>query len=241
MENGSELKVDTVEVPNVELELTNKKENVALIEGFNPYATIDSQMEYAKILLNSGALPAQYKKDKPEAVILAANYGKELGFSFITALRSVYFVNGNPSLSTQAMVSLLLQKGVVTKTIKDFELIKKEDGTFIYDPGFEGQAARRSRRTIIRFYRKHSILGIVLEEDITYTTYEATQAGIYGNVWLKYPHLMIWYRTYSFGAKRVASDLLNGLTSVEELVDSIPNTGVTYDLDAEGNIKIMTA
>lgn len=233
---------EVTNIPNIELGLTEQSKE-QLLTKFNPYDTINSQMEYAKILLSSGALPIQYKKDKPEAVVLAANYGRELGFSFIASLKNIYFVNGNPSISTQAMVALLLQKGVVTKTLKDFELVtfkdKNGEEKQVYDPGFETDPKRKSKRTTIRFYRKHPILGIIIEEDISYTTYEATQAGAYANVWLKFPHLMLWYRVYSFGAKRIASDLLNGLTSTEEMLDAFKDGNIIYNLDSEGNMKLI--
>lgn len=51
---------------------------------------------------------------------------------------------------------------------------------------------------------------------------------------------MLWYRTYAFGIRRFAADVIHGLYTVEELVDAGLDKNVTYDLDNEGNIKIIT-
>lgn len=206
----------------------NTETNLQRFEGMN---TMEVQLEYARMLINSKALPVQYKN--PEAVVMAINYGKELGFKAITSILNLFFINGRPCLSTQAMCAMLLSKGVVHKTLEDSVKVKKEDGSdFLY----EGQVARR---TTIRFYRRHPLLGVVIDETISYTDTEAKLAGIYANVWLKFPKLMLWYRTYAFGARRFAPDILSNLSTIEEMLEMDKDNPITYELDNNGNLKLI--
>lgn len=198
------------------------------IEKFN---TLEQQLNFANILIQSKALPPHYKN--AESVLLSINYGKELGFTPIVSILGVYFVNGTPSLSTQSMCALANSLGVAQQTLEDFALIKNDKGeTYKDKDGLE------LRKTTIRYSRLHPTLKILISETFSFTNWEAKQAGLLKNVWLTYPKIMLWYRTYALGLRRFAPDILKGLYTIEEILDISKDSNLTYDLDSEGNIKV---
>lgn len=217
------------EKPIEERELVVQEEK---INKFENLSSLEQQLNYAQILINSKALPKQYLS--AESVLMVINYGKELGFPPITSLMNIYYVNGRPSLATQAIVALANKNGIAHKTIEDWIPVKNEEGKPYKD--VDGLVCRR---TTIRYYRKHPTLGIILEEDFSFSNWEAKTAGIYKNVWISYEKVMLWYRTYALGLRRFAPDVLSGLYSVDEMIDSNKNLSIDYILDEENNIKII--
>lgn len=222
--------------------VTNQEQNLSKFDAFN---SLEQQKQFAEILINSRALPKQYTN--AESVIMAANYGKELGFSFVTALNSIYYVSGKPSLSTQAMIALCQSNDIIHKTIEDYEVVykKDKDDNFILDEKgnktfFKDSDGEPVRRTTIEYIRIYKHLNNYISRDrFSYTTKEAKDAGLYKNVWSTYPKVMLWYRTYAFGVRRFAADVLHGLITIEEMVDVGLAGNVNYNLDNDGNIKII--
>lgn len=56
--------------------------------------------------------------------------------------------------------------------------------------------------------------------------------------WTKYPKLMIEHRAFTFGARAIASDLLNGCQEITELYDI---NNIAYDASDEGTITVLDA
>jgi hypothetical protein len=180
-----------VEAKKEENKIAKLDKNVAAT--FNAFTNLETQKEFADILIKSKALPKQYVNS--ESVIMAANYGRELGFDFVTALNSIYYVSGKPSLSTQAMVALCLSKGIIHKTIEDYEIMykkDKDDNFVLNDKGnkiaYLDSDSEPIRKTTIEYIRVYKHLNnYVSTERFSYTTKEAKDAGLMKNVWMQYP------------------------------------------------------
>lgn len=178
----------------------------------------------AKVLCESKLLPVSY--NTPEKAIVAIAQGRELGLGALTSLYNLYFIQGKPVLSVHAINALITSKGIACKTKCDLEsyTIKKTDGTTIND-----------KKTTIIFYRKHAILNMVLEEEVTVTLREMKTAGLLEkDNWQKYPKQMLWNRCFTFGARRIASDILLGVMEVSEAGDTFNKN---YSVAEDGNAK----
>jgi hypothetical protein len=97
----------------VDLQITPKQSSFAV------------QMEYATILSKSDLIPVAFR-NKPSDILIAQEYGKELGLSPIKSLFEIYIVDGVPSISGKYLQQQILQAGWDV----DFEVKGKvEDGT----------------------------------------------------------------------------------------------------------------
>jgi hypothetical protein len=200
-----------------------KKEKEEGLELVNPEAGImrsspmENQLVELRSYIASGLLPSTVKT--PESALVIVQYGKELGFAPMQSFNSIYVVNGRPSISTSAMSALIRKGGIKWKTIKDYERVDNPDGSL------------KDIVTTIRFYREG------IEDDVTFTMQEVNTAGLLTNpVWKKYPKIMLYWRCFSMGARRVASDLIMGLYTTEEVAEI---EKVAFDIEPEsGNVTI---
>ena len=211
------------------MEKQEKKENSLTKEEKTVVARLDNindtgQMyELASILCKSGLVPATH--NTPEKAIICIAQGRELGLGAVTSLYNMYFISGKPVLSVHAINALVTSKGVAFKTIRDYEKVfDNPDDPEDFD-----------RVTTIKFFRNHPQLNMVIEEIVEYSMKEAVKAGLATKeTWLKYPKILLWNRTFTFGARRIASDVLLGVMEVSEAGDTFKKA---YSLDDEGNAE----
>lgn len=149
--------------------------------------------EKASIALRSGLLPDTIKT--PEAALTIAMRGSELGMSPMQAFASIYVVKGKPSLSSQAMLALALQR----------------------IPGLQVNWIETTpTKAVVEIVRPPS-------KPFTseFTMEDAKAAGVTGNgTWRAYPREMLRWRALSSGLRVTCPDILQGMYSVEELQDA---------------------
>ena len=128
--------------------------------------------------------------------------GKDLGLSPMQSMRVVYVVEGRTCLDASFMHALCLQSPACEK----FECVEESDTSVTY-------AVKRKNQS---------------EQRVTWTIEDAKRAGLAnkGN-WAKYPRQMLHARCKADAARRVFSDCLLGLKSIEELRDGIEDAPVT--------------
>ncbi len=206
-----------------ELEKVPEEHKVQLAK-LDHFTNVGEMREFAEVLIRSKVIPATFQS--AEAVMATIAQGRELGLPAVTSLYNMYFISGKPTLSIHALLGLLRSKGLAWKTIYDFEPILNEKGE------------RVDAKTTIRFYRKEPQLGIVIEEDFTYTWKEASEAGLTSKeTWKKYKKTLLWNRCAAFGARRIAPDILTGVYETTEMLDTQPRS--SYKLDDEGNVTTI--
>lgn len=204
-------------------EKPSEQQTVALAKLDN-FSNVDEMKAFAETLIMSKIIPATYKS--AEAVIATIAQGRELGLPAVTSLYNMHFIGGKPTLSIHALLGLLRTKGIVWKTIKDFEPITNKEGKKV------------DAETVIRFYRKEPTLNMVIEEDISYKWSEAAEAGLTSKeTWKAYKKTLLWNRCAAFGARRIAPDVLTGVYETTEMLD-VENK--TYKLSDEGDITILS-
>lgn len=175
-------------------------------------AMLEASKEYARTLWKSGFLPKFYKDqgDKGiDSIVIALQYGAQVGFKGLTALQNISIINGMPSFKGDAAKSLIKTSGFV-EYWKEY---------------YEGEEYTDEWKHIIEVKRKG-------EELIksTFSVKDAKRAGLWikdtapENVkkhapWYKYPKRMLAYRNIGFVARDVFPDVMQGAITDEEARD----------------------
>jgi hypothetical protein len=181
-----------------------------------------TEMEQLQILIDSKSLPANIKTI--EQAFTIAQFGKDLGLKPMQAFHQIYSIQGRLALSAKALGGLLWANGVGYKTLKDYELVVRgtdKDGKEIKD-----------RVTTIEFYR-----GSITDVASFYWS-EAVKAGwTTKDNWVKMPKQMLYSRCLSLGANRIAPDKIQGMYTVEEVMDFAPDANAK--ITEEGEVVIL--
>ena len=171
--------------------------------------SFEGMLGQAEVLVKSGLLPQSVKT--PAAAVAIMLTGRELGIPPMQAFRSIYVVNGNPTISTELMAALLLQAGVTYQ----IEHLDTETAT-------------------ISFKRPN---GMTFTS--TFTMKDAAAAGLAGKgTWKQYPKDMLYNRAFSSGARKIAPDVLAKLYTPEEIApDAVAFDGEQFEvIDAETRV-----
>jgi hypothetical protein len=191
--------------------MTEKKQD-ALVR-----AQPSNEMEQLQLLIDSKSLPSNIKTI--EQAFAIAQFGKDLGLKPMQAFHQIYSIQGRLSLSAKALGGLLWANGISYKTIRDCEKITKEDG-------------KMDLVTTIEFHRN----GVT--EVANFYWSDAVKAGYTTkDNWVKMAKYMMYARCLSLGANRIAPDKIQGMYTVEEVMDFAPDHNVSFN--EEGEITIL--
>lgn len=178
--------------------------------------TLESQKDFLQNMIDSGQLPAYIKK--VETAFTIASYGKELGFNVMTSFNYIISIQGKLTLSAKAKQAILRRNGVTWRTVEDFVYLyadgsieerkitkKDKDGNDIKieDIRTSIEMTRDGITEIFRMYWSDAIKAGLTEKQ----------------VWKQYPKSMLYSRCFTSIADRVASDLMLGFYSTEEMTD----------------------
>lgn len=162
--------------------------------------TLASQLAWAEEIAKSGIIPEAFR-DKPENVLVALEWGRELGLSRIASVNRIYVVKGTPTLKTEAMLMLARAAGHRVRTEGDSkqatcEIIRADDPEYPHR--------------------------------ITYTLDDARQAGLLGNTgWKNNPSTMLRWRAIANAVRLACPEVLGGISYTPEEVEEISRRNQT--------------
>jgi len=152
--------------------------------------SFEGMLAQADVLVKSGLLPAAIKTAAAAVTVMLT--GRELGLGPMQSFRSIFVVNGKPSLSAQLMGGLIWREG---------HSYKINEST--------------NARCEIEFRRKG---GTSYTHEFTMD--DAKRAGLEKSAtWQAYPKAMLFSRCMSAGARVTVPDVLAGMYTPEELAD----------------------
>jgi hypothetical protein len=165
--------------------------------GFAP-ATIDEAMRLADTLSRSSMVPRAYQ-GKPEDILVATIWGKEIGLATLQALQNIAVINGKPSVYGDAAMALVQASAVCEDVQEYFE------GEGTPNPVAVCVAKRRGRKEVIA----------------KFSVEDAKRAGLWGKPgpWQAYPKRMMQMRARGFALRDAFPDVLKGLITAEEAQD----------------------
>lgn len=165
--------------------------------------SFDEAVKLAEYLANSSMVPKDYQGN-PGNVLVAIQWGLELGLKPLQAMQNIAVINGRPSLWGDAVLALVLASPVCVDVIERYE------GT-----GLQKRAVCIARRR-----GKEDKVGEFSMED-------AERAGLIGKAgpWKQYPDRMLKMRARAFALRDQFTDVLKGIAIAEEQQDIAPDGG----------------
>lgn len=166
-------------------------------QGFAP-ATLDEAMKFSEMLAKSSMVPRQYQ-GKAEDVLVACQWGREIGLAPMQALQNIAVINGKPSVYGDAAMALVQASPVC----EDIEEYIEGEGT--PNPVAVCIAHRKGRKPV----------------KATFSVEDAKRAGLWGKQgpWQAYPKRMMQMRARGFALRDAFPDVLKGLITAEEAQD----------------------
>lgn len=159
---------------------------------------LDEALRFAELLSKSDIVPKDYQ-GKPGNVLVAIQWGAEVGLSPLQAMQNIAVINGRPSLWGDALLGLVRGSGLL-------EFIQEE----ISEDGQEAVCVvkRRGEQSVQRVF----------------TMEDAKRAGLAGKSgpWQQYPRRMLQMRARAWALRDVFPDVLKGLQVAEEAQDLPP-------------------
>ena len=178
------------------------REQVAIGSRGVALTSLDELYRFAKVVAFTEFVPKDFR-GKPESVMVAIQYGMELGFTPMASLQSLHVINGKVATPGDSMLALVENSGLLV----DFE------------ESFEGEGeALNAICKVQRVGRKPHI------EEFSWA--DAVRAGLpkRNPQYDLYPKRMLRNRCRGFALRDVFPDVLKGLYSREEALDFAPDT-----------------
>ncbi len=152
-------------------------------------------MEFAAVLSDSSIVPKDFM-GKPGNVLVAIQWGMELGLKPMQAMQNIAVINGRPALWGDAVIALV-RASVLCEYVH--ETMSEDGATAIC------QVKRRGEAEQVR----------------TFSMADANQAGLAGKQgpWSQYPKRMLQMRARAFALRDVFPDVLKGVPIAEEIGD----------------------
>ena len=169
---------------------------------YNP-GNIEEAMKFAKAMSQSGLVPEHFKGN-PANILVAVQWGYEIGLKPIQSLQNIAVINGRAGLWGDAILALVKQQDNFNG-IKETTEGKLQDKTMI------------ATCSIARLLPSG-------KEDITTATFSMKDAEIAGLLhkrgpWQQYTKRMLQLRARGFAVRDAFPDALRGLVTAEELQD----------------------
>lgn len=189
---------------------------------------LDEMYRFAQYVSASPFAPKDMRD--PVSIVVAIQYGAELGLSMMAALANIAVINGKPSIYGDAMLALVRASGLLQEFSEG--LVVKVDGKLACTCAKwarEGECIH-SRAAIIPFSRPgEERVGVCFahrkgtaEGNLrTFGVVDAKIAGLWGKSgpWSTAPDRMLMFRPRGFVLRDEFSDVLKGLISREEAMD----------------------
>lgn len=159
--------------------------------------TMGEAMQFAEMLASSTMVPKDYQRN-PSNVLVAMQWGAELGLAPMQALQNVAVINGRPSIWGDAALALIRGSGLCDG-VK--ETIEGEGDAMVASCAMKRRGEDWERRS--------------------FSVADARKAGLWGKAgpWSQYPQRMLQLRARGFAARDVFPDVLRGVITAEEARD----------------------
>ena len=183
--------------------------NLTLLEPKN----LTEAMEFSKMLATSGLVPDSYK-GKPSNVLVAIQWGYEVGLPPMQALNNISVINGRASIWGDAMLAVC----------------QKHPDYAGMEEWLEGDTAYCKV--------KRKIKDNVQETIGQFSKDQAAKANLLGkNTWKQYPERMLAMRARGFALRDAFADAIKGLITTEESND-YPDQANIGDLKRVETVKV---
>lgn len=159
--------------------------------------TLQEAMKFSDILASSSMVPRDFQ-GKPGNVLVAIQWGREVGLGPLQALQNIAVINGRPSIWGDAALAL----------------VRGHPDCLSVQEGVEGEG--EARQGWCEVARRGEA-----PQRRTFSVADAKRAGLWGKSgpWTQYPDRMLQLRARGFAIRDVFPDALRGVITREEAED----------------------
>lgn len=162
--------------------------------GFMCFTNISEALKYSEIIAKSQFCPPSFS-NKPGDVLVAIQFGLEVGLKPIQALQNICVINGKPSIYGDAALALCRAHHSFESCNESFDEATQTASCVIKRKGEPEHVA-------------------------TFSFKDAEKAGLFNkSIWKQYPKRMAQFRARGFALRDVFADVLKGLITREEAAD----------------------
>jgi hypothetical protein len=161
--------------------------------------TFDEAIRFAKMLADSTMVPEAYQ-GMPANVLVAMQYGAELGLNPLQSVQNVAMIGGRPCIWGDAMLGLIKANPLCT------DIIERKEGSL-------ADETRTAFCTVKRVGKA--------DVTVSFSVEDAKRAGLWSKAgtWKLYPDRMLMWRARGFACRDQFPDVLKGIVSYEEARD----------------------
>jgi hypothetical protein len=173
--------------------------------------TIEEGWRLAQMFAQSEMVPKQYRS-KPADVLVAIQYGLEVGFAPMQALQSIAVINGRASVWGDGFLALLMSSPVYQDHDEYYEVGgERRDALTADDMKADSTVA------VCTFWRR----GKRLPTTRRFSVGQAKKAQLWGKEgpWQTYPDRQLAMRARGFAGRDAFPDVLRGVKTAEEARD----------------------
>lgn len=169
--------------------------------------TYAEAFDFAQHLSKSSMVPAEYR-GKPENILLAIQWGMEVGLAPLQAIQNIAVINGKPSVYGDALLAMVKGSPVCDDVIERFEGEGEQFAAVC-------EARRRGKVPVLA----------------RFSAADAKKAGLWGKTgpWTQYPRRMLQMRARGFALRDAFPDVLRGVITREEADDYPVDIGKARD------------
>lgn len=199
-------------------ELT-KASRAAVPMGISP-KDVDQAWRLSQFIASSDLVPKGYK-GRPADVLVAIQFGMEVGLPPMAALHSIFVTGGRPSLWGDGFLAVIMAAPSYADH-EEFFLVGGKDGVKEVDFLTAEDLKKDDTTAVCRFWRK----GREKPRTATFSIAQAKKAGLWSKEgpWQQYPDRMLRMRARGFAGHDAFPDVLRGVRTAEETQDdpSVP-------------------
>lgn len=176
------------------------KKEIAFTEKGIQLNTFEDLFRFSQAVVASGLAPKSMQK--AETVMIAIQFGSEIGLTPMSALQNIAVINGVPTIYGDCAKALVLASDVC-EYVKEYTTGSIEENTL-------------TANCISK--RKNGE-----ELASSFSIQDAKLAGLWNNssTWKKYPNRMLMFRARGFNLRDNFADILKGIKTAEEVSDYV--------------------
>jgi len=178
-----------------------------MTSGMLTPTTFEGAIQFSDTLSKSTMVPKNFQ-NKPEDILVAVQWGSEVGLPPLQALQNIAVINGKPAIYGDAALALVTGH---PEYGGHEEVIDRPDGDIV---------------AVCRITR--IVKGEKVVTERTFSQGDAQRAGLWNKAgpWKQYPKRMLQMRARGFAIRDAFPDALKGVSVVEEQQD-VPMKDVT--------------
>ncbi len=178
-----------------------KKEHQKNEISFMDFSNFEMAWKTAEMISKARCIPKEFQGN-PSDILVAIQFGHDLGMKPMTSLQNIMIVNNKPSIYGDAMLAVCMAFPDFIDCIEKYDHEKQEASCTV---------KRKGREPLIRIFNKKMAESAKLWGKVSST-------GI-PSPWVTSPERMLQFRARSFALRDMFPDVLKGMPTVEEMRD----------------------